>query len=137
MPVGAAPPGAFGGLAAVDPGFSREGSNPLSASCCLQGARGGGRLPRDPPFRQRNPECRRDLLQCYTVDLVHEQDFSLARSEHAAPPLGVEGGERLIEPFLCSARGLSPAAALSCSLMLMPLCLMRDQLNSPITRVWP
>ena len=50
MPVGAAPPGAFGQLAAVDRGFSREGSNPLSASCCLQGARGGGRLPRDPPL---------------------------------------------------------------------------------------
>jgi hypothetical protein len=43
------------------------------------------------PFRQRNPECGRDLLLCYTVDLVHELDFSLARSEHAAPPIGVEG----------------------------------------------
>jgi hypothetical protein len=88
------------------------------------------------PFRQRNPECRRDLLRCYTVDLVHEQDFSLARSEHAAPPIGVEGGERIIEPFLCSARSLSPGGAV-CSLMLMLLCLMRDQLNSPITRMWP
>lgn len=34
-------------------------------------------------FIRRNPECQRDLLQWHTMDLVHEQDFTLARSEPA------------------------------------------------------
>src|SRR5712671_1906022 len=34
-------------------------------------------------FSRRNPECQRDLLQWHTMDLVHEQDFTLAPNEPA------------------------------------------------------
>ena len=34
-------------------------------------------------FGQRNPNRRRELRQCHTVDLAHEQDLTLARIEQA------------------------------------------------------
>jgi hypothetical protein len=51
-------------------------------------ARAGEELLR---FSRRDAECQRDLLQCYTVDLVHEKDFTLPRSESADKLVVVRG----------------------------------------------
>jgi hypothetical protein len=40
-------------------------------------------LPGAVPFTQRNLERQRDLRQSHTMDLVHEQHFTLARSKQA------------------------------------------------------
>jgi hypothetical protein len=63
-------------------------------------------------FRRRNPERRRDLLQRHTMDLVHQQNFTLAWRD-VADKFVVSGCERMIERLACSVRGLSPAAELA------------------------
>jgi hypothetical protein len=107
MPVGAALLVRSGGsLQSIQALAVKEATHSVRRVACRAHAAVGARQE-TLPFRQRNPECRRDLLQCYTVDLVHEQDFSLARSKHAAPPIGVEGGERISNPS-CAVRAGCP-----------------------------
>jgi hypothetical protein len=47
----------------------------------LRRARSGARSPETLHLCRRHPEWQRDLRQWHTVDLVHEQDFPLARSK--------------------------------------------------------